>query len=74
MTPDEVLAEALGLSPHARAFLAEKLIESLDIPATGELSGAWQEEIRKRCREMDEGIVQLRHAADVFAKAHETLG
>jgi len=73
MTADEIVAQALGLSPDARVFLAEKLIESLDMPAASDLSGAWREEIRKRCREMDEGIVQLRRASDVFAKAHETL-
>ena len=30
MTADKGVAEALGLSPQARAFVAERLIESLD--------------------------------------------
>ena len=56
-------------SPHARAFVAEKLIESLDIVSGEDLSPAWRDEVRKRCHEMDEGKVELLHADDVFAKA-----
>jgi len=61
------------LSPPARAFVAERLIESLDAADDGELSPEWREEIRRRCREIDEGLVDLRDAADVFAKAYEAL-
>lgn len=74
MTVDKIVAEALGLSPQARAFLAERLIESLDAAPGTEISHAWREEIRKRCREVDEGLVELRDAADVFAKAYTSLG
>ena len=74
MTADKIVSEALDLSPQARAFVAERLIESLDAPPGAELSPAWREEIRKRCREADEDLVQLRDAADVFAKAYATLG
>ena len=74
MTADRIVAEALGLAPQARAFVAEKLIESLDAAPGSELSPAWREEIRKRCHEVDEGLVELRNAEDVFAKAHAALG
>ncbi len=74
MTADMIVSEALDLSPQARAFVAEKLIESLDASPGTEISPAWREEIRKRCREVDEGLVQLRGAADVFAKAYAALG
>ena len=74
MTADKIVIEALGLSPQARAFVAERLIESLDAIPGEELSPAWREEIRKRCREVDEGAVELRDAADVFAKAYAALG
>jgi hypothetical protein len=30
MTAEKIVTEALGLSPQARAFVAERLIESLD--------------------------------------------
>jgi hypothetical protein len=56
-----------------RAFVAEKLIESLDSPASPALSAKWRREVRRRCAEMDRGTVKLRSAAVVFAKAHASL-
>ena len=73
MTADKIVSEALDLSPQARAFVAERLIESLDAAPGTEISPALREEIRKRCREVDEGLVELRAAADVFAKAYAAL-
>jgi hypothetical protein len=44
MKADKIIAEALVLSPQARAFVAEKLIESLDathpFPKTKGLPGS----------------------------------
>ena len=71
---DTIIAEVLSLSPQARAFIAEKLIESLDSEREVILSPAWKEEVRKRCREIDEGTVELRDAEDVFARAYAALG
>ena len=51
-----------------------QLMESFDETAGNEISPAWREEIQKRYRELDEGLVELRDAADVFAKAYESLG
>lgn len=72
-TTEKIVTEALSLSPHARAFVAERLIESLDAGPGEELSQAWRDEVRRRCREMDEGSIQLREAADVFARAYAAL-
>jgi putative addiction module component (TIGR02574 family) len=72
-TADKILSEALALPPQARAFVAERLIESLDAAPGAEISPEWREEIRKRCREVDEGRVELRNAAEVFAKAFGVL-
>jgi len=74
MTADKIVSEALALSAQARAFVAERLIESLDAAPGTEISPAWRDEIKKRCREVDEGLVELRDAADVFAKAYGSLG
>jgi hypothetical protein len=71
---DRIISEALELPPQARAFVAEKLIESLDVEAAAEISPAWREEVRKRCRQIDEGLVRLRDAEDVFARARSALG
>lgn len=66
--------EALALPAEARAFMAEKLLESLGGDSIPELSSAWLETIEHRCREIDEGKVQLRDAAEVFARARAILG
>ena len=58
-----------------RAFLASKLIESLDANGEGqaELSDEWKEEIHQRCREIDEGTARLVDAEEAFAKAYARL-
>jgi hypothetical protein len=73
-TVDKIVSEALDLPSEARAFVAEKLIESLDVGSAGEISPAWREEVRKRCRQVDEGLVELLDAEDVFRQAHAALG
>ncbi len=73
-TAEKIVMEALLLAPQARAFVAERLIESLDADPAEDLSPAWRKEVCKRCREMDHGTVELREAADVFAKAYASLG
>lgn len=72
-TAEKVVTEALSLSPALRAFVAEKLIESLDAPDALALSAAWQKEIRRRCAEVDRGTAKLRDADKVFAKAYAAL-
>jgi hypothetical protein len=72
-TAEQVMVEALGLSPSLRAFVAERLIESLDIPDAAPLSAKWKEEVRCRCAELDRGTVELRDVGQVFARAYATL-
>jgi len=73
MTAEEVVTRALGLSAPLRAFVAERLIESLDAPDAPALSAKWRREVRRRCAEMDRGAVELRDADKVFAKAYAAL-
>jgi hypothetical protein len=73
VTAEQVMTEALGLPLSLRAFVAERLIESLDIPDAAPLSARWREEIRCRCAELDRGAVALRDADQVFAKAYASL-
>lgn len=73
ITTEKIVNEALSLPSHARAFVAELLIESLDASSGEPLSQAWQNEVQKRCREMNGGTVELREATEVFAKAHAAL-
>ncbi|HAK93964.1 MAG TPA: addiction module antitoxin RelB [Planctomycetes bacterium] len=76
MTPkiQDFANEALRLPREARAFLAEKLLESLDLDESVPLSPEWQEEICRRCRELDEGKVTLIPAEEVLREAGERLG
>ena len=66
---EQIVSEALKLPPTVRAFVAEKLIESLDIQSVPDLSPEWKEEIKKRCHEVDEGLTVLHDAKEVFEKA-----
>ena len=70
---EKVMTDALDLPPALRAFVAEKLIESLDVTGITPLSPKWKKEIRRRCAEMDRGAVKLRDADAVFAKAYDAL-
>ena len=65
---EKLVTEALELPLQARAFMAEKLIESLDMELLPGLSPEWKKEIEKRCREMDESEVELLSADAVFKK------
>ncbi len=73
-TVEQIVADALALPTEARAFLAERLIESLDLEPGAELSTAWREEILRRSREIDADQVELRDAEDVFDQAFAALG
>ncbi|MEI6563885.1 MAG: addiction module protein [bacterium] len=73
ITAEKVMTEAMGLSPVLRAFVAEKLIESLDVPDVPALSAKWKKEVRRRCAEMDRGAVELHDVDSVFTRAYASL-
>lgn len=54
-------------------MVAERLIESLDLEESGELPPEWQEEVTRRCREIDEKMVELVPAETVLVKAYASL-
>lgn len=70
---EKLVSEAMLLPPAVRAFVAEKLIESLDMPPATELSPEWKEEIRRRCKEADGRLVELRDAEAVFIRTFTSL-
>ena len=55
----ELLEKALRLPPKARAALIARLIESLDGTSDDDAEAAWQAEIDRRARQLDEGNVEL---------------
>lgn len=75
MSPEieHVMKQALELPSQVRAFIAEKLLESLDFEEPFDLSSEWRDEIDKRCRQIDEGQVQLTPGDRVFTEAVERL-
>lgn len=75
MSPEteNVIRQALQLPREARALLAERLLESLDFEEPFEVSTEWREEIARRCREIDEGTVELIPGEDVLKEAAKEL-
>jgi putative addiction module component (TIGR02574 family) len=65
---EEIAEKVLKLPSTARASLAELLLESLDYEEDFLISDEWMNEIQKRCREIDEGKVQLISAEDALAQ------
>ena len=73
-TMKHITEQLLTLPLTDRAFLAEKLLESLDSGYEFELSPEWQQEIEKRCDEIDKEIVNLIPSEQVFDEAFRSLG
>ena len=63
-----ILEEAMQLTPGTRALIAETLLESLDFEADFEISRSWQDEIRRRCEQIDRGEVELIDSDTVMAE------
>jgi putative addiction module component (TIGR02574 family) len=73
ITAEKIVTDAMELPPALRAFVAEKLIESLDESDSLPLSAQWKEEILRRCAEIDKNGVQLRDVDAIFKKAYASL-
>ncbi|WP_295426974.1 addiction module protein [uncultured Thiodictyon sp.] len=55
----QIIDDALRLDSHARALIAETLLESLDMEADFEVSQQWRQELARRCAQIDAGEVAL---------------
>lgn len=71
LTADEIMAEAMKLSPEERADLADRLWISA-MPRE-EVAAAWDAEIARRVAEIEAGTAELIPAEEVFAKLREKL-
>jgi len=65
--------ELLSLPISSRAFLAGRLVESIDDYADPEVEAAWRGEIERRLREYDEGKVKGIPSEEVFREARKRL-
>jgi hypothetical protein len=64
--PKKILDDAMMLEPTLRAFIAETLLESLDLEQDYVVSPEWREEIRRRCAEIDSEKTTLLEGALVI--------
>ena len=64
--PRKIIDEALQLEPTTRAFIAETLLDSLDLEQDYPISQEWLEEIRRRCADIDSGKAALFDGAMVM--------
>jgi putative addiction module component (TIGR02574 family) len=65
--------EALQLSSHERAQLAEHLINSLDEEEDPEAERLWLEEAERRYQEYKQGKIKAKPAESVFKEARSKL-
>lgn len=70
---EKLMAAALALPSEARAFIAERLIESLDALDDAEIERLWLDEAEKRFSDYKQGKISARSADDVFRDARSSL-
>lgn len=69
----EIEEEALRLTSHDRALLAEHLINSLDDKEDPEAERLWVEETERRYKAYKEGKIKAKPAELVFKEARTKL-
>jgi len=69
--PKKILDDALQLEPTTRAFIAETLLDSLDLEQDFPISPEWVKEIHRRCDEIDSGKATLLDGAMVINELRE---
>jgi putative addiction module component (TIGR02574 family) len=68
MSVEELKAEALKLSPKARAYLARELLASLDSMDDAEIERLWIDEAIRRDDELDSGSAHAYPVDEVLAR------
>ena len=69
-----ILDTALRLSPQARAEIALRLVESLDIgPDDDDAEAAWATEVARRIDDLDQGRIGATPVVDVISGARSRL-
>jgi putative addiction module component (TIGR02574 family) len=70
---EQVAEEILRLPHESRAYLAERLLESLDETEDFSVNPAWLAEVKRRLQEIDNGAVKCKTADEVFANLEQEL-
>lgn len=69
---DELSRKARALPPEDRVRLAEELLATVQ-EVDAEVEQAWDQEIRRRIAEIDNGTAKLVPAEEVFAEVRRLL-
>lgn len=70
---EELSQKARQLPPEERIQLAEELLATVQ-EVESEVEAAWDEEIRRRLTEIENGTAKLIPAEEVFAEVRRILG
>jgi putative addiction module component (TIGR02574 family) len=70
---DNIIAEAIQLSPDQRLTLAHRILTSVEPEPTNEVETAWEPEMRNRIARYDTGAVRGIPAAEVFSELDRRL-
>lgn len=65
---EQILAEAIKLSPIDRAELIENLLTSFDFPSRKIIDDLWAKEVENRIDAFERGEIATISAEEVFAK------
>jgi hypothetical protein len=68
MTVEQILKEVALMPAPTRAFIAEKILEMLDIEEQINLSPEWMSLIQQRISDIDDGIVQMVGAEEALSQ------
>jgi putative addiction module component (TIGR02574 family) len=71
LTADQIESEALSLPRPERDRIAQALVASLAMDP--EVERAWEEEIRRRIRDIDSGVTELIPGDVVFKEVEDLL-
>ncbi|MBU0621609.1 MAG: addiction module protein [Gammaproteobacteria bacterium] len=69
----ELQVQARQLGPEERAELASFLLETLEPSDSGDVTQAWEAEIKARWAEIERGDAELIPATEVFADIRRKL-
>lgn len=73
LTLDQITTEAMHLPVSSRAELAEKLVESLDLPEDDDIQRMWAAEALRRRDDVRSGRVQTIPGEQVLAEVRQML-
>lgn len=65
--------ELLSLPTAFRAYLADRLVDSIDQYADPEIEAAWRSEVERRLEEYEQGKVEGISSEEVFREARKSL-